>query len=56
MKEGLRGKRYACDEDVKTVVMKQLKEQSTEFYETKIHTLIRRWNIATERRDDYVEK
>ena len=34
MKESLRGKHYASDEEVKTAVMKWLKEQSIEFYET----------------------
>ena len=32
------------------------KGQSTRFYETRIHALIRRWNIAIERKSDYVEK
>ena len=40
MKEGLRGKHYASNEEIKTAVMKKLKEQSTEFYEAAIHTLI----------------
>ena len=56
MKEGLRGKHYASDEEVKTVVMKWLKEQSTEFYKAVIHALIQRWNIAIERNGNYVEK
>ena len=42
MKEGLRGKHHAGDEEVKTAVMKWLKEYSTEFYEAGIHALIRR--------------
>ena len=40
MKQGLRGKYYVSDKDMKTAVMKWLKEQSTEFYEAEIHTLI----------------
>ena len=56
MKESLRGKHYASDEEMKTAVIKWLKEQSTEFYETGIHALIQRWNIAIERNGDYVEK
>ena len=56
MKEGLRGKHYASDEEVKTAVMKLLKEQSTVFYEARIHALIRRWDITTERNGDNVEK
>ena len=30
--QGLWGKHYASDEEVKTAVLKSLKEQSTEFY------------------------
>ena len=37
MTEGLRDKHYASDEEVKTVVMKWLKEQSREFYKAGIH-------------------
>ena len=37
IKEGLRGKHYASDEEVKTAVMKWLEEQSTEFYEAGNH-------------------
>ena len=32
--------------------MKWLKEQSTEFYEARIHALIQKWNIAIERNSD----
>ena len=57
MKEGLRGKHYASDEEVKTALTRKwLKEQPTEFNEAGIYALIRRWNIAIERNDDYVEK
>ena len=56
MKKGLRGKHYANDKEVKTAVMKWLKEQSAEFYEAGIHALIQRSNIAIERNGDYVEE
>ena len=57
MKEGWRGKHYASDEEVmKTVVMKWLKKQLTEFYQLGIHAFIQRWNIASKRNGDYVEK
>ena len=56
MKEGLKGKHCASDEEVKTAVMKWLKELSTEFYEACIHALIRSWNIPFERNSNYVEK
>ena len=56
MKEGLKGKHCASDEEVKTAVMKWFKEQSTKFYVAGIHVLIRRWSIAIERNCDYVEK
>ncbi len=52
MKEGLGGKNYASDEELKTTLMKCLKEQSTEFYEAGIHALIRRWNIVIKRNGD----
>ena len=55
LKESLRGKHYSSNEEVKSVVKKSLKEQSTE-YEAGIHALIQRWNIAIERNGDYVEK
>ena len=53
-KKGLRGKHYTSNEEVKTAAMNWLKEQSTEFYEPEIHTLIRRWNFANEGNSDYV--
>ena len=56
MTEGLRGKYYASDEEVKTALMKWLKKQSTEFYERRIHALIQTWNFAIERNGDNVEK
>ena len=56
MKEGLRGKYYSSDDEEKSVVKKWLKEQSTIFYGTGIHALIRKWNIVIERNGDYVEK
>ena len=56
MKEGLSGKHYCSDEEVKSVVKTYLKEQSTEIYGTGRDALIRRWNIAIERNGDYVEK
>ena len=56
MKEGLRDKHYASDEEVKIVVMKWLKEQSREFYKARVCALIQRWNIALKRNSDYVEK
>ena len=56
MKEGLGSKHYSSDEEVKSVVKKWLKEQSTEFYGAGIHALIQRWNIAIERNGDYVEE
>ena len=51
MKEGLRGKPYASDEEVKTAVMKWFKEQSAEFCQAGIHALIQR----QKKNGDYVE-
>ena len=49
-------KHFASNEEGKTAMMKWLKEQSTEFYDAWIHSLIRRWNIDFERNGDCVEK
>ena len=49
MKEDLRGKHYASDEEVKTAVMKWQEEQSTEMYKAEIHDPIRWWNVAKEK-------
>ena len=46
MKEGLRGKYYTSDGEVKTAVMKWFKEQTTEFYETEMHGFIQMWKIV----------
>ena len=56
MKEGLRSKHYASDEELKTAVMRWLKEQSTEFQKAVVHAPIWRWNIAIAINNDYVEK
>ena len=50
-----RGEHYSSDEEVKSLVKKWLKEQSTVFYGAEIQALIRRWNIAIERNGDNVE-
>ena len=55
MKEALRSKHYFSDDEVKSVVTKWFKEQSTEFYGAGIYALIRRWNIAIERNGDWIE-
>ena len=56
MEEDLRGKHYISNEEVKTVGIKWLKEQLTEFYKAGIHALIWRWITAIERNGNYVEK
>ena len=56
MKEGWRDVHHGSDKEVKTAVMKRLKEQSREFYETGIHAHIGRWDIAIEKTSNYVEK
>ena len=56
MKKGLRGKHYSSDEEVKSVVKRWLKGESTEFYGAWIHALIRKRNIAIEKNGDYVKK
>ena len=56
MKKSFKRQNYASAEEVKTAMMKCLKEHSIESYEAEIHTLILRWNIAFERNGDSVEK
>ena len=56
IKECVRGEHYASDEEVKTVVIKWLKEQSIEFHGAGIYALIQRWNITIERNSDFFEK
>ena len=56
LKKSLWGKQYASDAEVKTAVMKWLKEQSIEFYEAWIHSLIRKSNITIDGNGDYIEK
>ena len=55
-KEGLWGNRYRNDYKVKTAVLNWLRHQSAEFYNTGIHALVHRWNVALEGGVDYVEK
>ena len=56
MKANLIANDQASDEKVKTAMMKWLGEQPTGFYEAVIHALIRKSNIAIERKGDYVGK
>ena len=56
MKEELKGKHYANDEEVKTAARNWLRSQPSEFYKAEIHALIQRWKTAVEKDDDYVEK
>ena len=49
-------KKQTLSEELKTAVVKWLKEQWTELYKAGIHALIWRRNIAIERYGDYVEK
>ena len=48
MKDSLRSKHMASDKEVKTTVMKWLKEQLTEFYKA--------GNIAVVRNGDHIKK
>ncbi|GFS23598.1 histone-lysine N-methyltransferase SETMAR [Elysia marginata] len=56
MKQGLRGKHYENDEEVKNAVKKWLKEQPRHFYKAGIHAFVKRWNVALERGCDCIEK
>ena len=54
MKEDFRGKYNASDGEVKKYSDEVAQEQSTEFYEAGIQSLIQTWNTAIERNSDYV--
>ncbi|GFR62198.1 histone-lysine n-methyltransferase [Elysia marginata] len=56
MKQGLRGKHYEDDKEVKNAVKTWLKEQPIQFYEAGIRAFLKRWNVALERGGDYDEK
>ncbi|GFS18061.1 histone-lysine N-methyltransferase SETMAR [Elysia marginata] len=56
MKQGLRGKHFENDEDVKNAVKTCQKEQPIQFYEAGICALVKRWIVALDRGGDYVEK
>ncbi|GFS07059.1 histone-lysine N-methyltransferase SETMAR [Elysia marginata] len=56
IKQGLRGKHYKNDEEVKNAVNTRQKEQPIQFYEAGICGPAKRWNVALERDGDYVEK
>ena len=49
MKDGVRGRHYSSDKEVKTAQMKWLKEQLSKFHKAGINILIRVWNIAIQR-------
>ncbi|GFS19638.1 histone-lysine N-methyltransferase SETMAR [Elysia marginata] len=46
MKQGLRGKHYQNDEEVKNAVKTWMKEQPIQLYEARMHALVKRWNVA----------
>ena len=56
IKEELRGKHYADDEEVKKAARNWLCSQPHEFYKAGIHALIQRWKTAVEKDGEYVEK
>ncbi|GFS27152.1 histone-lysine N-methyltransferase SETMAR [Elysia marginata] len=58
MKQGLRGKHYEDNEEVKNSVKTWQKEQPIQILRgwNTYRTLIKRWNVALERGGDYVEK
>lgn len=56
MKNFIRGRRFADDEEVIHEVTTWLRRQSKDFYRQGIHALVSRWKKAVELEGDYVEK
>ena len=56
LKEALRGRRLASDEEVKEAVHNWLREQSKSFFSAGIQKLVERYNKRIMLQGDYVEK
>jgi len=56
LKEGLRGKHFQSNEEVKNQVRKWLRDQPKEFYAKGIYKLAERWDKCISVAGDYVEK
>ncbi|XP_012937689.1 histone-lysine N-methyltransferase SETMAR-like [Aplysia californica] len=56
LKEYLKGKRYADDDEVQEDVRRGFRGKSHEFFADGMRQFIRRWLICINKEDDYVEK
>ena len=56
LKDGLRGRRFSTDEDVKEAVHKWLHDQPKTFFLEGIRKLVDRWTKCIEKQGDYIEK
>jgi len=56
LKEALRGRRFASDEEVKEAVHTWLREQPKSFFSAGIQKLVERYNKCIVLQGDYVEK
>jgi histone-lysine N-methyltransferase SETMAR len=56
LKEGLSGKKFSTDDEIKEAVHRWLHSQSEEFFSCGIQALVKCWHTCIERGGDYVEK
>src|ERR1043166_3000237 len=56
MKKALSGRRFRCDEEVQREVRRWFRTQDTNFFETGILKLVKRWDKCINVHGSYVEK
>jgi histone-lysine N-methyltransferase SETMAR len=56
LKDALRGRRFADDDELKHSVREELRRFSKEFYATGIQRLTQRWKKCVDNEGDFVEK
>jgi histone-lysine N-methyltransferase SETMAR len=56
LKDALRGRRFADDDELKHSVREELRRLSKEFYATGIQRLTQRWKNCVDNGGDFVEK
>jgi len=56
LKAALRGRRFSCDDDVKTAVHQWLRAQPKTFFSEGIKKLVGRWEKCIAKQGDYIEK
>ena len=56
LKEGVRGKHFISNQEVKNAVRNWLKIQPVDFYKAGIVSFVHRWTFGIEKREDYIKK